>query len=329
MSEWYRVDEGGSAGELPGLGGWASITDVKGKGKKYSYTDADGDWVAYEWTQDGSVTTDAGGLVDALVVGGGGSGGGATDSMGGGPGCGGAGGFLRSVTLVSDSVDLVVGSGGVGSTTQRICNDGENSTLGTLVALGGGRGALTNSTSNSTLSPGGSGGGGAYVNASGSNGRGISLGMGNDGGLVWNGSRGGGGGGAATSAGVAGQGGDGFIDTITGSPVGYAGGGWYREAGAPPVDFGAGHSAAGASGRAGSGSGGAEKGSGGSGVVIVRVPKANDLFKDIPGSAAGEPFDIPTTRQAVAAALEEKVEAVKDTMIIDGRETKIKRNRKR
>ena len=34
-----------------GLGGWATITDVKGKGKKYSYTDADGDWVAYEWTK--------------------------------------------------------------------------------------------------------------------------------------------------------------------------------------------------------------------------------------------------------------------------------------
>ena len=30
LGEWYRVDEGGSAGELPGLGGWATIKEVSG-----------------------------------------------------------------------------------------------------------------------------------------------------------------------------------------------------------------------------------------------------------------------------------------------------------
>ena len=52
--------------ELPGLGGWAEITDVSGSPKRYAYKDGI-DWVAFEWTQDGSVTT-TDGLVDALVV---------------------------------------------------------------------------------------------------------------------------------------------------------------------------------------------------------------------------------------------------------------------
>lgn len=61
------------APELPGVGGWATITEVKGKGKKYEYT-ADGvEWSAFEWTDDGSVKT-SGGLVDALLCGSGGAG---------------------------------------------------------------------------------------------------------------------------------------------------------------------------------------------------------------------------------------------------------------
>ena len=57
-------------GALPGLGTWAQVTSVTGMPNRYTY----GDWVAFEWTQDGSVTTQAGGLVDALVVGAGGHG---------------------------------------------------------------------------------------------------------------------------------------------------------------------------------------------------------------------------------------------------------------
>jgi hypothetical protein len=270
----FVIESDPVGGGLPGIGGWATIEEVTGtyKNPRYEYNDGPGgvggtDWVAYEWTDDGTVKT-SGGLVDALIVGGGGSGGGATDSMGGGPGCGGAGAFRRDIAQLSGTVDVVVGAGGVGSNSSRSCYDGENSSLGNLVALGGGRGALTNSGT-STINPGASGGGSAYLNG----GRGISQGMGNNGGSVWNGSQGGGGGGAATPAGAAGQGGDGFIDSITGEPVGYAGGGWCNAAGAPPVDFGAGHSSNGTSGRAGSGSGGTAQGSGGSGVVIIRVPK--------------------------------------------------------
>lgn len=61
---------GGLPGELPGIGGWSDVTAVTGTGTKHEYT-ADGvDWSAFEWTADGSVTTNAG-LVDAIVVGGG------------------------------------------------------------------------------------------------------------------------------------------------------------------------------------------------------------------------------------------------------------------
>ena len=59
---------------LEGLGGWAEITSLgngttDSKPKRYDYT-ADGvEFWAFEWTDDGSLTTQAGGLVDALVCG--------------------------------------------------------------------------------------------------------------------------------------------------------------------------------------------------------------------------------------------------------------------
>ena len=54
-------------GALPGLGTWATITAVSGSPKRYTYNDGI-DWVAFEWTADGSLTTQAGGLVDVLLV---------------------------------------------------------------------------------------------------------------------------------------------------------------------------------------------------------------------------------------------------------------------
>ena len=70
--EWYRVDEGGSAGELPGLGGWANITDVSApSGIKYTYTESETgtSWVAYEFRSDGTITIQEQGLMDAIVTG--------------------------------------------------------------------------------------------------------------------------------------------------------------------------------------------------------------------------------------------------------------------
>ena len=86
---WVKVYPDAAGGGLEGLGGWADVTAVTGaSGNRYTYTDIDGfDWVAYEWTDDGTVTT-TDGLVDALIVGGGlnnggqkGKGGGAIESV--------------------------------------------------------------------------------------------------------------------------------------------------------------------------------------------------------------------------------------------------------
>lgn len=58
--KWVQI-----GAELPGLGGWATITEVTGTYTKHSY----GDWVAYEFTDDGFFTLDSeGGLVEALIV---------------------------------------------------------------------------------------------------------------------------------------------------------------------------------------------------------------------------------------------------------------------
>ena len=69
LGEWYRVDEGGSAGELPGLGGWATIKEVSGNPTRYEYPAGNPEWVAFEWTgTTGSITFSENGLVDALIV---------------------------------------------------------------------------------------------------------------------------------------------------------------------------------------------------------------------------------------------------------------------
>jgi len=59
---------GGAApnSQLPLLGGWAELEEVSGTFTKHPY----GDWVAYEWTGDGSVKVSEG-LVDTLMVAGG------------------------------------------------------------------------------------------------------------------------------------------------------------------------------------------------------------------------------------------------------------------
>jgi hypothetical protein len=52
-------------GALPGVGGWATITGIDGTaGTRYQY----GDWVAYEWTADGELTT-TNGLIEYALAG--------------------------------------------------------------------------------------------------------------------------------------------------------------------------------------------------------------------------------------------------------------------
>ena len=71
---WVKVYPDAAEPGLPGLGGWADVTIVDGtSGNRYTYK-ADGvDWVAYEWTDDGTITT-TDGLLDMLLVSGGGAG---------------------------------------------------------------------------------------------------------------------------------------------------------------------------------------------------------------------------------------------------------------
>jgi len=107
-------------GALPGVGGWATITGVTGTtGNRYSYNDDDGDWVAYEFTADGSVAT-SGGLVDVLVLGAGGTG--APGALGGG------GGLLVGIQFlpVGDS-SIKIAQPGLG-----YANVGEPSLLGPI-----------------------------------------------------------------------------------------------------------------------------------------------------------------------------------------------------
>ena len=68
--KWVEI--GASEPGIEGLGDWATITAVSGDYKKprHEYNDGVTDWVAYEWTDDGTITT-SGGLVEALLVGGG------------------------------------------------------------------------------------------------------------------------------------------------------------------------------------------------------------------------------------------------------------------
>ena len=60
---------GGLPGELPGIGGWATMVAVTGTGTKYEYT-ADGlEWSAWEFTEDGTFTVgDEDGLIEFLLV---------------------------------------------------------------------------------------------------------------------------------------------------------------------------------------------------------------------------------------------------------------------
>lgn len=71
---WVKLEDAGSSGELPGLGGWAEITSL-GNGttdsqpKRYTDIMVDGvEFWAFEWADNGSVQTADGGLVDVLVV---------------------------------------------------------------------------------------------------------------------------------------------------------------------------------------------------------------------------------------------------------------------
>lgn len=99
---WTEV---GASEGLPGLGGWATIEEVSDNPTRYTYNDGSTDWVAYEWTGDGSFTIGPdNGLVEILLV--------ASGSMESGGSGGKGGGVLTGVQLMpAGKQDIVIGLG--------------------------------------------------------------------------------------------------------------------------------------------------------------------------------------------------------------------------
>lgn len=169
--------------------------------------------------------------VEVLIVAGGG-GGGATY---GGSGGGGGGGIITqtvSGVITPGSYPVIVGAGGA------IANDGNDSSIFGLTAVGGGRG--TSESPSATNNSGGSGGGGGITYTSGASGTSGQGNAGGNGGGPLYGSVYGGGGGGYGSAGTngalrlyvntnyfadGGNGGDGYTTSFSGTSAEYAGGG--------------------------------------------------------------------------------------------------------
>lgn len=184
-------------------------------------------------------------FVDYFVLGGGGSGGGSPDNAGAGGG-GGSGGLITGSFSVHQFVNtVIVGSGGMASTTNFFTgSNGENSSVFGFVGYGGGfggtgGGAAQGFSGQNGGSGGGGGGGelsggGTNVNLSGSaiypSNLGEKGGLGVNSGIDGNDAGGGGGGlgvsgSSATAAGIPGKGGDGIQSDFDGTMRWYGGGG--------------------------------------------------------------------------------------------------------
>lgn len=129
--------------ELPGIGGWATIEEVSGTFTKHN----DGDWVAYEWTDDGNIKTTEG-IVDVLVVAGG-SGTGDTSGRGW---AGGAGKVLRSLMPSSGTVPITVGQYRKTGASNPYDNPGYPSSFGSN-SIGSGSGGYIDSSSDGSAGP--------------------------------------------------------------------------------------------------------------------------------------------------------------------------------
>ena len=265
---------------------------------------------AFSITNTGSVTTTQSNLVfpnsqkipavEYLVVAGGGGAGGAG---------GGGGGLLQGLLpiITGQSYTVTVGSGGNGGANESTtpATQGGNSLLGSITAIGGGKGGTWYSSSQNAVALGGSGGSGGgsagqYTYSSYVAGAQATGGQGNAGGSTI-GSTGtpyyqAGGGGAGTvglnanPSTNAGNGGAGIASSISGTVTAYAGGGGGgRASGGTDANVGQGGAGGGgsaattssgtpSSGSTNSGGGGggtngaATGGNGGSGIVIISYP---------------------------------------------------------
>ncbi|MGI5869884.1 MAG: glycine-rich domain-containing protein [Kiritimatiellia bacterium] len=187
-------------------------------------------------TQSGKVFVNEPCEVELLIVGGGGGGGGVwanhTDkSMRGGGGGGGGVIHKASHSLTPGEYDIAIGAGGVANTNwnQTTAQGGDTTAFG-FTAKGGGCGAMANNACGG--SNGASGGGNSmnFSSQTGWAGKAIytddpHYNLGHDSGAAAGVYSGGGGGGGAGTAGNGIYGGDGYLCSITGAEVHYAGGG--------------------------------------------------------------------------------------------------------
>lgn len=274
---------------------YATINPLTGSPTIYNYTDANGTWRAYEWTQDGSFEVTVAGDVDYLMAAGGG-GGGAWSGFTAGGGGGGAGGLIQGTEffLATGVQNISIGAGGLGGRTsgpQRSSTNGGNTVALGFTAIGGGRGGARNDPSGILGSAGGSGGG--TGDSTGVGGSGI-TGQGNSGGAGTGAAGSGGGGGGAGGVGstgiagtIGGSGGAGVQSSITGTSRWFAAGGGSASNGATRGPGGSGVGGDGGSSvsfsglpatiNSGSGGGGGG-GSAGSSTNFVGGDGANGVF---------------------------------------------------
>jgi len=240
------------------------------------------------WTVPDGVST-----ANAVVIAGGGGGGSSYDNVA--AGAGGAGGLIdrytsSSLQFAASTVKVTVGAGGFGagpsgagvarSEWQVTGNDGQNSVLDSLTAIGGGAGGARLANGRAGGSGGGTGGRAASSTAGA-----ATSGQGNAGGKASvdfsNGAGGGGAGGAGGSSNTTtvGTAGAGVSLAITGAAVTYAAGGRGGDKASSTTAGTAGAVNTGTGGSGGngvsSGTVGGYGGDGGSGLVVVRYTAAS------------------------------------------------------
>lgn len=202
---WATINEGSSTG--------VSFSNITDGGKSYRMA-------SYTSTSGGTLVVSKAGYVEILVCGAGGGGGGSGHFIGG---SGGAGGFInRYLYLIQKTYPITVGTGGsagLSTPTTTGGGNGGDSSIGDLIAYGGGGGSRGINLANGGGNGGNGGSGGGFVDGNGSPGLAVVNKLqGNDG----NGIGGGGAGGVA----VAGAGAPGITSTFTGSSTTYCMGGY-------------------------------------------------------------------------------------------------------
>ena len=231
-----------------------------------------------------------------LVVGGGGGGG----YNAGGGGGGGGYQYIASLPVTAQAYPVTVGVGGSGGSAGIRGGNGGNSVFSTITANGGGGGGSRDGAgAGAPGANGGSGGGGAGAQDHSPVGTSSIGSQGGNGGSGWSptaGYAGGGGGGAgangqsvpASSGAVAGSGGVGLSNSITGTLITYAGGGGGGNTNGTTAGTGGsggggnggvhpsgGNAGTNNLGGGGGGSGATTGGVGGSGIVIISYPSAS------------------------------------------------------